>query len=145
MHTAVVTAKLQATMTEADATDKINVGEEALDTHEVAMRIAMIQVLAWNKDVVELEEAELAEVVAIAFEVHVAWAAVETFLEAVPPFSQLLDVLVHRGLLVHKVGFERFANVRGKYGFSESGDVGFGLRWELDVLSIESGLTTDVG
>lgn len=63
----------------------------------------MEQVLSRNLNIVELEEAELAELVRVLFKRHNDPPAIEPLLESVPPSTQLLDVLEHCGLVLDEI------------------------------------------
>ena len=111
VYAPIVAAHLQTAMREPNGPNEVNVGEEALNRDEVLIFIAVLQVLARYLHRVKLLELELAQMWAVVLQTLRLWSAIKLFFEFVSPFPQLVDVLIHRRLLEHKVFFKRASNV----------------------------------
>lgn len=103
MRAAVMAANLDPTMTNANAADKLNIREKALNAHKVRVLISVQQVLSRNLHIIELEEPELAQLVRILFKWNNKPPAIESLLESVPPSAKLLNVFKHGGLVLNEV------------------------------------------
>ena len=111
MCTAILTSYLQAPMRKADGTHKLDVGQKSLYPDEILVLIAVLQVLTWHFNFIEFLESELTQWDAVGLQADRLRATIKFFLEFIPPFPQLVNVLVHSGLLCNKILLERASDV----------------------------------
>ena len=111
--TAIMTSYFQPPMRKADGAYKLDIGQKSLYLDEVLILIAVLQVLPWHIDLVKFLESELAQRDAVCLQADRLRSTIKLFFEFIPPFSQLVNVLVHGGLLCNKVLLERASDVRG--------------------------------
>lgn len=104
----------------------------------------MLKVLSWYLDIVEFGKTELAQRVAVRFEVLARRSSIQLFFEFIPPLPQLMNVLVHGGLLGDEVFFKRTSYMRWKNGLGKLPDIGFGGRRQLEILRIGIGISRNV-
>ena len=126
MYTAIVTAYLQPSMRKANGAYKLDIGQKSLYPDKVLILIAMLQVLTRHFNLIKFLESEFAERDAVCFQADGLGSTIKLFFEFVPPFTQLVNVLVHSGLLRNKVFLKRAPDVRGKDGLGELADICFG-------------------
>ena len=115
VHASVVATNPEATMANTNTANQLHIREEALNAYKVGVLIAMLQILPGHFNIVELEEAELAELMRVLFERDCELPAIKPLLKAISPSAQLLDVLVHRRLVGDEVFLECLA-VRVRLG-----------------------------
>lgn len=60
-----MTAYLESTVTNTDATHYVDVWQESFDANEIRVLVPMLQVLTRNFHIVEFEEAEFAELLSV--------------------------------------------------------------------------------
>lgn len=85
----------------------------------------MLQILPRHFDLIELLESEFAQWDAVRLQADRLRSTIKLFFEFVPPLPQLVNILVHGGLLCNKVLLERASDVRGQNGLSEFADIRF--------------------